>query len=216
MTNTFYIYLHRRLDTGDVFYVGKGTRSDSHQYQRALEVKRRSRLWRFVASKAGCSVELVADFFAESDAFTMERELIAFHGRRDTGRGSLVNMTDGGEGMAGHVPSDSTRAKRRASMVGREVPLDVRAKISASLSGARHPLFGTKRSEETRLRQSVAGKGIRLGGKSPVAKAVIDKATGRVFPSTRDAAQFAGLTMRNLSRQLAGERRNKTTMEYVR
>lgn len=214
MINTFYIYVHRRLDNGAVFYVGKGTRTDAKKYQRAFELKRRSRFWEFVALKAGCAVELVADFFDEADAFRFERYLISAYGRRECG-GTLVNMTDGGEGMSGHHPSAATKAKLIASMTGREIPAEVRAKISASLKGERHPLYGKKRSDETRRRQSASGKGIRLGGKSPVAKSVIDRATGRIFPSTRDAAEYFGLKMRYLSAQLAGERRNKTTLEYA-
>lgn len=215
MIKTYYIYQHRRADTGEIFYVGKGTRTKANGYQRAFELKRRSRFWNFVASKVVVSVEVVADFFLESDAFILESALIAQFGRRDKGLGCLVNMTDGGEGMSGNAPTEATRAKRKVSMTGRTLPEEVRRKISASLSGERHPLFGKTRSDETRQRQSASGKGIRKGGKSPVAKKVIDTVTGREFPSTRDAAEFLGLKMRYLSAQLAGERNNKTTMRYL-
>ena len=35
MIDTYFIYVHRRDDTNEVFYVGKGTRTQTKQYSRA-------------------------------------------------------------------------------------------------------------------------------------------------------------------------------------
>lgn len=215
INQTYYIYLHHRLDTGEVFYVGKGTRTNNKQYGRAYSRHTRSKLWTSVAAKAGYSVAIIADFFDEADAFCLERQLISQHGRRHLVAGPLVNMTDGGEGMSGHVPSAQTKAKRRSSMIGRILSQITRDRISASLRGEKHPLFGKTRSAETRRRQAASGKGIRLGGKSPLAKAVIDKVTGAVFPSTRDAAVHFDINRSTLAHKLCGQRRNDTMMEYA-
>lgn len=215
MIDCHYVYIHKTATTGEVFYVGKGTKFTGKGYARGFEIKRRSKFWESVASKYGVVVEIVSDFDDEVRAFDLERELISIHGRRDIGTGTLVNMTNGGEGMSGHRQSKETIEKKRKSMIGKHTPDHVRKKISDSLSGERHPFYGKSRSEETRRRQSMSGKGIRLGGKSPVAKAVIDTSTGRVFPSTRDAAEFLGIAMCTLSHKLSGIRPNNTSFRYA-
>lgn len=215
MTSSYYIYLHRRDDNGDVFYVGKGTRTPTKQYGRAYEMKRRSRLWNFIFQKVGCKAEVFADFFLESDAFECERALIAEYGRRDLGRGHLVNMTDGGEGMCGHKPTPETTRKRLAKLLGRPVSMATRKMISEKLSGERHPFFGTQRAISTRKKQSLALIGKRLGGLSPSAKIVVDTANGRTFPSVRDAAIYLGANMNTLGHKLSGYRRNDTSMRFA-
>jgi len=49
-----YIYLHRRNDTGEVFYVGKGTG------KRATETHSRNSHWHNVVNKAGFTAEIIA------------------------------------------------------------------------------------------------------------------------------------------------------------
>ena len=101
----FYVYLHRKATTGDVFYVGKG------QDRRALSHRGRNRHWKNIVAKHGLVVEIVADRLREWYAHELECELIALHGRRDLGYGPLVNMEDGGQGASGRMQT----AKRQAS-----------------------------------------------------------------------------------------------------
>ena len=103
----FYVYLHRKATTGEVFYVGKGFGN------RAWTQCNRSLHWFNTTRKHGVTVEIVADFLQEWYAHELECELIAMHGRRDLGYGPLVNLTDGGEGASGIIPSSRTKAKLR-------------------------------------------------------------------------------------------------------
>lgn len=85
----FYVYVHRRKDTGEVFYVGKGCD------ERAWEVETRSRAWMKVACEHGRTVEVIAKGMAEGFAYMLEKELIANYRRNGA---ELVNVADGGNG----------------------------------------------------------------------------------------------------------------------
>lgn len=88
----FYVYEHRRLSDGVVFYIGKGAGD------RAFSPASRNRKWRFTADKHGWASEIVRANMHEACAFTLERCLISLYGASQ-----LSNMTTGGEGRAGSV-----------------------------------------------------------------------------------------------------------------
>jgi hypothetical protein len=103
-----YVYIHKTLDTNVIFYVGIG--SDKN-YKRAHFFKNRSKIWTNIYNKHRIAVEIVCDNLSWADACTKEIELIKKYGRRDLREGTLVNMTDGGEGLFN--PSAEVRNKLR-------------------------------------------------------------------------------------------------------
>lgn len=224
---TYYIYLHRRADTGEVFYVGKGTRTHKHQYARSEDSASRNAHWSRIVAKHGYSVELVADFYSEDDAFDLERKLIAEYRRIREG-GSLCNLTDGGEGHCGYSPTDATREKLRAAV-----------------SAEKHPNYGKKLSAETCRRKSESMKASNLnlrgkklpawwkekianskigdlnpmhgktGSKHPMSRPIIHLASGVFFDSVQDAADHYGYKMKTLYNWLSGHRDNPTPLEFA-
>lgn len=72
------------------------------------------------------------------------------------------NLTDGGEGTAGMIVSDETRAVLRAAQTGKKASVETRAKMVAALTG--RPV-----SAETRAKIGAANA-IRSKGKSPSAE----------------------------------------------
>jgi hypothetical protein len=78
---TFYTYLWLRED-GTPYYVGKG------KGNRAIRK----------GSPTDLDRVLIQEFPCEADAFSAEKFLIAYYGRKDNGTGILRNLTDGGEG----------------------------------------------------------------------------------------------------------------------
>jgi len=99
------VYIHRRKDTGDIFYVGIG-----NNVKRAYEIKNRSnKYWKHVVKKYGHDVEILEEGLTWEEACLKEKELIKKYGRKDLGEGILVNMTDGGDGQSN--PSEETREK---------------------------------------------------------------------------------------------------------
>jgi len=64
----------------------------------------------------------------------LEKELISFYGRRDKKEGTLVNMTDGGDGCPGYRHSSNFIEMIRSI----ERTESWKNKISASLIGKQH------------------------------------------------------------------------------
>ena len=129
----FYVYIHRKATTGEVFYVGKG------HGDRAYEFGRNDH-WNKTARKHGFSVKIVETGLQEWYALELEMDLIALYGRNDLGYGTLVNWTDGGEGVSGLIHSKETKQKLKSistgntSAKGHTVSAQARAIISAKLT----------------------------------------------------------------------------------
>lgn len=67
----FYVYLHRRKDNNQVFYVGKG-RLDRHKRSRAYKT------WKSVVDEAGGFIsEIIRTNLSEAEALDLERTLIS-------------------------------------------------------------------------------------------------------------------------------------------
>jgi len=100
--NQFYVYEHRTLDTGRIFYIGKG-----HGY-RATAKTGRNRYWKNIVAKHGYSVRFIEKNMSESSAFDLEVAAIDFC--RWAGA-KLANVTDGGDGTSGLVWTEDRREK---------------------------------------------------------------------------------------------------------
>ena len=151
MLNNFYIYVYfdptRDLEA---FYVGKGkgrrshchlTRTDKHPFTHRLQKMARNGVIPLIERYEGLS---------EQAAFDLEVALIQEIGRKDLGTGSLLNLSDGGEGPSN--PSLETRAK--ISAAAKNISEETRAKMRvAAIERAKNI------SEETRAKISAARKG---------------------------------------------------------
>lgn len=92
--NDYYVYIHRRNDTNEVFYIGKGRR------YRACVSCNRNKWWLAIVKKHGFTIEYVEKGLSEDDAYDLEVETIKFY--RECGH-KICNLTDGGEGGSGAV-----------------------------------------------------------------------------------------------------------------
>lgn len=68
--NDYYVYVHRRKDTGEVFYVGKGRK------YRWLSKSGRNKIWKSVVSETDWFAEKYKENLAESEAVEIELDLI--------------------------------------------------------------------------------------------------------------------------------------------
>ena len=66
LKDIFYVYLHTRNDTGEIFYVGKGKKS------RASSKRGRNDYWNNIVTKAGgFTSKLIAIKLSELEAFLL-------------------------------------------------------------------------------------------------------------------------------------------------
>lgn len=111
----FYIYRHIRLDKNEPFYIGIGTRRkigfNRSLYDRAYSKKGRSTFWSSILRKTDYRVEIMIDDMSKEEAIEKEKEFISLYGRSNIGKGILCNLTDGGEGVFGYVPTMEKRIK---------------------------------------------------------------------------------------------------------
>ncbi len=82
------------------------------------------------------------------DACELENFYIKTVGRRNKGLGSLVNLTDGGEGNPGRVVSQETREKLRNHNLGKTPSEATRKLWREQRGGENHPQFGIPRTED--------------------------------------------------------------------
>jgi hypothetical protein len=120
------IYRHLKSD-GEVFYIGIG-KTESRAYSKAD----RNKFWNNLVNKHGYEVQILKKDLTWEDACELEKILIDWYGRRDLGTGTLVNMTNGGEGSYNRIVTEETRAKMRLSQKGKIYTKETRAKMSLS------------------------------------------------------------------------------------
>jgi len=100
-----YVYTHTRLDTNEIFYIGIGS-DVLGKHRRAFSKKGRSKFWKDMIKNREYRVDVVYDNLSWEDACKKEIELIFKYGRRDLGKGTLVNLTNGGDGVSGYFHSN--------------------------------------------------------------------------------------------------------------
>jgi hypothetical protein len=150
-----YVYRHIRLDKNEPFYIGIGSNND---YNRANSKHGRNKLWKDIVKKSDYITEIIVDNLNWKDACNKEIEFILLYGRKDNNTGSLVNLTNGGEGTIGYIPSGETIEKRAKKMrgslnhhYGKKFSVEYRKKLSdAKLGKVRNPLLMKKLHETIR------------------------------------------------------------------
>ena len=112
----YYIYRHIRLDKDQVFYVGIGTKrvnckALTCEYYRAFTYDSRSSFWWNIVNKTDFRVDLLFETSDIDLIISKEIEFIKLYGRKDLGSGTLVNLTNGGDGIKGYNHTHETKLK---------------------------------------------------------------------------------------------------------
>jgi excinuclease UvrABC nuclease subunit len=90
----FYVYLHKRIDNDNIFYVGKGkihhNKTLKQTFRRAFDKISRTSHWKRINNICGRIVIIEKTFINENDALNYETELILKYKMVKNG-GTLVN-----------------------------------------------------------------------------------------------------------------------------
>jgi hypothetical protein len=204
--NNYYVYLHIKATDGEPFYVGKGKGS------RANQASNRSEFWKRVTLKYGFDVILLEEKLTEKEAFEKEKYWIKRIGRRDLGLGTLINFTDGGEGVSGGSwkLTESNKKNIGNASKGRKWSESSKKKLSNSTKGRQGFWKGKKRgvqTEEWKQKISSSLKGITKNN-----KIIINLETGIFHNSLTEASFSYGIPISTLSRKI---RTNKTNLKFV-
>lgn len=164
----YYVYLHIKETDGMPFYIGKG------KDKRAYDLRYRNDWWYNIVNKHGFDVIILENDLTEEEAFLSEIYWIDRIGRRDLGNGTLVNLTDGGEGTSNRFISDEFREKCSVRMLGNNINYgrkcgDVtKEKLSIANSGCNNYMYGKesafkgkKHTNESKKKISDNTKGLK-------------------------------------------------------
>jgi hypothetical protein len=152
----FYVYAYLRNKDSDhgrkntPYYIGKGCRDRATSKVRTIP-----------KPSDAAYIVYVQEGLTEPDAFRLEQYCISLYGRIDNGTGILRNLSDGGDGPAGTIPSMETRQKIAAAGRNRKQSADTRLKISEAQLGAKNHQWGKSMPVETRRKISEANRGLK-------------------------------------------------------
>jgi hypothetical protein len=175
-TQQFYIYIYIDPKTNEPVYVGKGTAKRAvHHVYAATHL---GNLLRKRKTEGYTCYPMILKMSSEQAAFSAEKFYISAIGRNDLGKGTLLNLTDGGEGCSGHTHSDQTKEKMKAAHLGKSKSSEHKAKISAAQKGKP----GVKHTAETKEKIAASNKG---KPKSSEHKAKLSAAKQNISDETR-------------------------------
>lgn len=149
------VYRHRRLDNNSIFYIGMRTIKRAHQ------VHKRNVHWKRIVDKTIFNVEILSENLTWEGACELEIFLI-----QEYGRNNLCNMTDGGDGSKGCIPSINTKIK-----------------ISNYHTGI-------PKTDSAKLKISLAKSGIYELNNNPNSKKVINTITNEIYNTLKEASIF--------------------------
>lgn len=199
LDGNFYIYLHITLDEDIPFYVGKGKKD------RCKNHLDKSEWWNNIVNKHDYYIRILDVNLSEEEAFEKEKEYISFFGRRNLKEGgTLVNLTNGGEGVSGRIYSDEERefiSKKFKENPEMWTSGNRKNFFGKSLFGAENPNFGN------------------TGESNPLSKKVVKISLNdefiEIYSSTKEAGVSNSVTPSSISGCCLGKRHQLKGFKYV-
>jgi len=190
MGKKWYVYRHRRLDTNEIFYVGIG---QTKGFKRAYSRFSRTTWWYNITNVTSYRVEIISKNLTSIEAYDLEILLIKTYGRRSKNKGTLVNISKGGDGIRNYKPSKKQRYNH-----------------SIRMKGCRNPNYGIKMTDEQKklISKTKKERNVRTN-----CRLVLDNNTGIFYDCLKDAAFSLNLNYNILKSQFQ-RNVNKTQLNY--
>ena len=182
----YYVYTHTRPDNGQVFYVGCAT-----SYLTKGPSRRYRRAYDFGLRTDGwfSVFEGCGKRVLVAVIFETENRGEAFAKERE-----MIGTYGRKDLQQGSLVNETDGG---AGACGQINSLETRLKKASTKYGRDNPMYG------------------RTGRNHPLARLVVNNATGEVFESVTAAALFVGCRMQTLHNMLTGFRKNTTTLRFV-
>jgi hypothetical protein len=213
------IYRHIRLDTNEPFYIGIG-KTDKRAYSK----KSRNKLWNNIVNKTEYIVEILMDNLTWEQACEKEKEFISMYGRKDLGKGTLVNMTDGGDGNNNFSKEVRERISNahKGNQYGKgwKPTKEQIEKIKIALKGKSNNNITSFKVGHKTWNKGTKGLTKRnitsFSSENPIkAVSVIDISTNKIYKTIREAAKDINVNEKSLYSMLRGRYKNKTNIRYA-
>ena len=215
-----YVYRHIRLDKNEPFYIGIGG-NDNDMFKRANNFYRyNNKYWKNIFLKTPIEVEIILENLTLEEAKIKEVEFIKIYGRKDLGLGTLVNQTDGADGVMNRKRTEQEKIAISNGHKGKKLKDSTKQKL-------REINIGKKQSKETIEKRMIKIRGRKLTDEHKKKlslvknhrnfreKKVIDLNTGIQYDSAQLAAIHTNMSHNYLCKKLRGYNKNNTTLIYA-
>jgi hypothetical protein len=145
--NNYYVYQYLR-ENGAPYYIGKGKGNRAYINNRTTPKPADNN-----------RIQLIKENLSEEDAFRLEIELIAYHGRKDLGTGILRNLTNGGEGVSGRIATIETIEKRVAKNTGKKRTVEQKERMRLSQLNRKEKTADEIKAISDKISNNRKGKG---------------------------------------------------------
>lgn len=117
----YYVYAYSvPSKNNEIIYVGKGKDNRAWDHLKRRDVHPLThRLEKMLKNGVVPNIKMMCENVDDEFAQLVEMELIAKYGRKDLGRGPLLNLTDGGEGSSGRIATEEFRKNMSAAKIGK-------------------------------------------------------------------------------------------------
>ena len=239
MENNSYVYQHINKTTGEIFYIGIGTKNKNGKL-RAYSRSNRNRIWHNYIKKHGdFIVEFIKTNITRSEACEIETKLIKEYGRIIDGSGRLTNISFGGEKtFYGMIRTKEHTQKIINKITGRKASLETRKKQSEKRLGIKLTQEHKEKiglgnrgkiiSEETKRKISLAQKGNknrvwndmerekqRIALKGINAKMIKCLNNNIIYSSMIEAGNNLGISSKHISSVCKGKRTHTFGYKFI-